>query len=301
MNPRIKKVVFAIIVIFLNSLMVKGQNYLNETSKWYVLAGDVWDNFYMQLRYDIIGDTLIDGQSYYKVRELQDLLRLEPHGTDTLSYDQNIISIKYLREESKKFYRWEEAGESLIIDFDLAVGDTIRDYPGFPDTVYSIDSIQLQNGYRYVYRTTHGNSIYEGIGSNEGFLYSPMGTVGEYYSILQCYTQDGVNYEIYTGEHYDVVDVKDCDNYSTTTATKETAQVPLTIYPNPVSDFIKVESPEIGNLSVEIMNLWGTPLIRQKFEAHQEIRLNTSFLTQGLYILVVHQSDRTYSKKFIKL
>jgi len=78
----------------------------------------------------------------------------------------------------------------------------------------------------------------------------------------------------------------------------------LSIYPNPIEDFVEInytEFPLETLQKVEIYNLNGQ-LLKSKMNETSEklIRVGTSDLTSGIYLLEIHFTEKTIVKKIIK-
>jgi len=152
--------------VFLNlGISANAQEYLTETSKWYVLSGDIFSNYYQASKLEIVGDTIIQENTYKKIQVNSSYLKLEPFSeSDTIEYDPAVVSLEFLREDSKKFYRWNNERDFLFMDFDLKIGDEVFgrfDY----EKIVSIDSIAVGQEYRKIFYTEGGGKIFEGIGS----------------------------------------------------------------------------------------------------------------------------------------
>ena len=73
------------------------------------------------------------------------------------------------------------------------------------------------------------------------------------------------------------------------------ADAEVAIYPNPSSDFIRVESKE--SVSVKLLDLNGRQL---QTKSGNQLELNIQSLKPGMYILQVSDGDRYDSHRIIK-
>ena len=74
----------------------------------------------------------------------------------------------------------------------------------------------------------------------------------------------------------------------------------ITIYPNPVSDFVMVQASEtINNAMLTVTDINGSELYRERFSGTQA-RVNTKVLASGCYILSVSVNDTIERHRFIK-
>lgn len=72
------------------------------------------------------------------------------------------------------------------------------------------------------------------------------------------------------------------------------------IYPNPVDDVIWIHSPIIGEKKVKIFNLKGQILIEQDFFNSDDLEINISNLSPGIYLSQINTSQGVLNQKFIK-
>jgi hypothetical protein len=75
----------------------------------------------------------------------------------------------------------------------------------------------------------------------------------------------------------------------------------LTIYPNPASDYIKINTGSnkfTGNVSVKLYDLNGKLLIDKVFDAaFNDIKLPISNVTSGTYFVIVNNNNYTATRK----
>ncbi|MGP8214038.1 MAG: hypothetical protein ACLQQ4_00605 [Bacteroidia bacterium] len=135
--------------------------------------------------YKLSGDTVINGIVYHKLYSVGGIYSSNASlcGVEgTVSHYSNFYGA--LREDSAKhIYLCCTTGlgakDSLLYDFNLKVGDTLKQYNSNATINYvsSIDSILIDGNYRKQFIIGGGyNSIIEGIGSMQG-LVEPMGPV----------------------------------------------------------------------------------------------------------------------------
>jgi len=77
----------------------------------------------------------------------------------------------------------------------------------------------------------------------------------------------------------------------------ETAQGNIKIYPNPVKDFVTIESGS-GIQQVQLLNITGQVVINQQTDG-KIITLNTSPLKSGVYFMKVTTDNGSYEKKIV--
>ena len=184
-----------------------------------------------------------------------------------------------------------------IYDFDLKVGDslTIRDYDGYAGK-YLLDSIQT----KFIYgknRTLQFTDIYvlvEGIGTAfhyDGKFYKFHFDQGELFIIADpTRTLKFIKFE-------DDIEKFAEDNCSACDALVNNLEVTqsssLSIYPNPVSDWLYINGVTGENFA--IYDQLGKLLVKQKFSEQNGI--DVSSLLPGVYVLLI---DDNMTTRFVK-
>lgn len=82
-----------------------------------------------------------------------------------------------------------------------------------------------------------------------------------------------------------------------------TQQLRFILYPNPVSDIVFIDIAETlkGNIKLAVTNIQGRELIQHTFaENETTLRLNTSILTAGSYLVRITAGDKTGQSLFVK-
>lgn len=144
----------------------------------------------------------------------------------------------FIREDGLKFYQWFPNGEELLYDFDLTTGDTIPlslINPVSGMVVDSIDTIWIANQARKKFYFSSGGPfgyMIEGLGSSFGFL-EPMGILLECSYTLECYAEQ------------DSVWFSPQGICSLIMTVPENHTEHITVFPNPVSDVLFVETDAI--------------------------------------------------------
>lgn len=73
----------------------------------------------------------------------------------------------------------------------------------------------------------------------------------------------------------------------------------LTVYPNPTSDFLRIESNGAGIAAIKIRSEMGYILKVPFTETDGNFILNTASLAAGIYILEIQQEARTTVHKVV--
>ncbi len=173
--------------------------------------------------------------------------------------------------------------EHLLYDFNMQIGDTIQGFlnpwTGFTDTVESIDSILIGNGYRKRWLTNSCYQIYfiEGIGSTFGVLEKSPGCITDAPSYsLTCFSQNGQTlYPSPTTSCEVILGVKSMpeNNFS------------ISVFPNPFhssTTFTIKGDPGIRNAELKIYNSFGKH-ISTKIIQGESATIDRKGWTGGIY------------------
>mgnify|MGYP006284491749 CR=1 FL=1 len=205
----------------------------------------------------------------------------------------------YLTEDTitrKVFYTDMYGGEEMLLyDFNLVAGDSF-----YYSWVIEVDSIQLLDGtYRKRIVFDDGyNSWIEGIGNSWGGLLWLEWDIKQNlpaYAILLCHYENDTL--LYFDDRYGTC------NYNYTQNNAETLEKSITpiIYPNPFSQKLSILLERVNGQRIDLIikTLDG----RQVFNAtlNSENSLDLSFLSKGIYLLVLTNRDFQYTTKIIKL
>jgi hypothetical protein len=209
---------------------------------------------------------------------------------DTVYAYGNIYSeaVGFIREDitTKKTYFLSKYSqdEILLYDFSLKMGDVfnINSFWGGAFTVTNIDSIVYMGQKRLTISLTDGYRSFdwiEGIGSKQGFLYTNY-----YNGTLLCLTS---NTELLfkNDAGYDDCIITIIDNLN-----DEPYQNEVKIYPNPASEYIRVEKDKtIG--SIKIVDLYGNVLAQYKPDQKSFV-ISLSGIDKGLYLVNIDSEIR---------
>ena len=194
--------------------------------------------------------------------------------------------------------------ERIIYDFSLEEGDTFKSLLCQSEVemiVDNIDQVSLFNGEqrkRFSFKNIPEVWI-EGIGSNYGVVHKYINYCGtDVSSKLLCY-EEGEDL-VYRDQFIDTCFVS---NVSTNQMINKES---VSIYPNPSSNFINVvfESSKNENfVAFQIYDIGGKLVMQNEnsLENINEINLNISNLTQGVYTIVINTNETNYYEKIIKL
>jgi hypothetical protein len=212
----------------------------------------------------------------------------------------------YMREDivsRKIYYRSIFDDEStLLYDFFLEEGETVKLYGnhGVNYTVLKTDSIEMFNGEfrkRWVFsgQFDYDNVIWiEGIGNTTIDLLNPGDLDGSTLRtiILCCYENEEL---VYMNEEFNTCQLD-------WVSVDEAIEPIVKVYPNPFNQKLSIsfENPVFGEKhEIMIKALDGRVVYKETLNS--DISLDLSFLSKGIYLLVLTNRDFQYTKKIIKL
>jgi hypothetical protein len=252
--------------------------------------GDQCANVYNVVDY-VVGDVTFDTITYKEIwrrGQYNEQWMALPMGGCNFESIYNVFQ-GYYRQEGSRIYKASSSGtsESLMIDYNVSIGDTIPGYIAYYRTVQRVDSILIGVDYhKILYADTNTNEVYiEGIANlaNYGF-----GTHGEFFlgngQILDgsqdfyCYAQNGVTlFESMPALCNFNVDIQDFRS-----------QVEVRMTPNPAKEHIVISFDLPQTVSIQVVNIHGK-IIRSTPDYNSNETLNVSGLNNGFYL--VHIMD----------
>ena len=275
-----KHITLLLLLSFLINHQLYSQKYIDKTSQWYEITGDYFDNSYLFINQRVEKDTILIGKEYYKMLSTYDYLFLDSFSFDTLSYEKGMHSTWYLREDDKKFYRFSNGKEYLMIDFNLKIGDSVGN--GYlPQQVVSIDSFMFKGQMRKKYKTSLNKYIYEGIAGSTGITTGVNWFPGESFGVMKCYYQVGesIDFEPICCALHAMTDTCLYIEPKTTAINEIYRGNDLNVFPNPATDVLHFGQP-LNN--VQIFNLLGYEVAKAK-QASSSISVQN--LPNGMYVL----------------
>ncbi|MBN2662016.1 MAG: T9SS type A sorting domain-containing protein [Bacteroidales bacterium] len=88
-------------------------------------------------------------------------------------------------------------------------------------------------------------------------------------------------------------------NFITVEAIDQVAEFGISVFPNPTSDFININSSEIENFDVQIVDANGRSIINQNVAGNQT-QIDFSNFANGIYILSINKNNQTQTFKLVK-
>lgn len=285
----------ALIIFYFTSMsmMAFSQDYIpliEDENSWNVLAAGIypfWDTVYSTESYKISGDTILNSVSYKKMYT----------SLEEITYNWNFYC--YMREDTtgKVWLKMTANDEEfLMYDFSIIAGDTVQ--VGKDDPVdLLVDSITTVtiNGidHQEYWFTCFNNEYYheywiEGIGSNQGIVWSGSAMiVGGFFRLL-CESKNEVLY--YMNPFY-----SSC--YVNTVGIDENVSNSIEIYPVPAKDILFIDNVKKFELiSIMIADLSGR--IVKVFNKNLSC-LDISSIPKGIYIFKVTYNGGEFVKKIL--
>lgn len=308
-----KKQIFVLTVFLLTLSVGQGQTNVYhsfpESAVWRVdyychntLQYVINANYYFQ--YSITGDTLINSNTYKKIYRsfvFEDNVYHDTPITPTPPPPSGYVGA--LRDDSisnKTFFIFANTNDdSLLYDYNLGVGDTLRGFITlYIDTfhikpiVSSIDSILINGQYRKRWNfDSIGYSplyIIEGIGASTGLIEQIYTYAIDFLDrFLICVKDDSTvlfvsNYNSSFGCNLIYAELNEINsNYS------------FNCYPNPFSSQMTLQTNNIlKNATLTIYNSFGQQVTQIKNISGQTLTLHRDNLSSGLYFLQLTQDNK---------
>ncbi|MFI5219373.1 MAG: T9SS type A sorting domain-containing protein [Bacteroidia bacterium] len=261
--------------------------------------------FYYQVALSYSGNTISAlGNIYKEVVQNGTLTTIPFSGNPTWNTINGPAGYAFRQDVAlKKVYAYDVAfqTESILIDFNLQVGDTLTSskiiwgtQPS-PFIINSVDSVLILGTYHRRYNfPSQGmyldTSIIEGIGCTSGLFGPPF--FFELGGHLICFSHFG--YQLYID---DTASTTPCGIVSVPEYANPES---LNIYADYSYQFLHVEIPDPAkNYSYLLMDITGKDISRGKLPAfHNIVDINT--LAHGVYFLKAYSSEQSFVRKFVK-
>jgi hypothetical protein len=282
-----KKIIFLLLFIYSTNVKAQYHPMLSPSPHWDVMhaMGTQICFYYSGEQYYIDGDTTLQGISYQvmKIHSVKSVLLnpwCGPYYVDTSS----AATYTFLREDSamQQIYRYSitDSSEHLLYDFSLQQGDTFVTSISGPALIDSTSTVVLANGsIRKILYLNEGNSYIESLGGANGPFDALLTGLG-FWDVLLCTTDNGTL--LWGGSCLPM------------TGVDENVPLRFQIYPDPASDFIKIEG-SFKNSTITIHDLQGRIQLSARINTNA---VDISHLQPGIYIYAVNDGNRSTSGKF---
>jgi hypothetical protein len=193
--------------------------------------------------------------------------------------------------------------EVLKYDFTLLVGNTTYFYGAGNLTVDSVASITLLNGQVRKYMRLRNSSLQkiewiDGIGDiYNGFLYQ-RGIEGEGSEYICTHDNSGLLYKRNN--------TLNCDSLTASIVSikENSAELELSIYPNPIQNVINIDLQNIihSELTIQVMDVFNQIIFSKNIlKGVVAESIDLSYLNNGMYIIRISNDSMKLVKKIIKL
>lgn len=284
----------AVLFLLINGLVSYEQtpNYFDNNPQWNCgeWNSDQWNPpnqpYNLEFTYYLNGDTLIFGNTFYRVFK-KGYKNLEI-SSEIYDEDFNVQTQYYIRQvgNSIRFYTPQINSDSLLVDYNYAVGDTVRGYifsQGYlNDTIQKIDSVLVGSTYRnrFYLDSITGPVVIEGIGqqldinSSFGEFLQPLipGIGFNYY--INCYGQNLVTLWASNGNEGDCY---------LNLAVENSETISINIVPNPAINHIKIDCAQSAISLVKIYTIQGELVI-----STTATTIDLDSLQTGVYVVNAH-------------
>ncbi len=202
----------------------------------------------------------------------------------------------------KVFFIYQsENADSLLFDYNLNIGDTVK---GILSPVYtyafvvSIDSVLINAQYHKRWNLDYCSAgvppyfyFIEGIGSNLGLIERFVCGAGVFSNLICVMDSTG---SIFTGGSSPY----GCQLITSTNSLRSEIET-IKIIPNPVNAESRVILPDKNISGIRIINSIGAVVLNISEKQISDFKIKAENYTPGVYILIAYSKNETYSIKFI--
>jgi len=282
-----------------------GNNPTWTGNKWWDDASQTCSNQF-QFAFYIDSTITLDSLEYHILRErgiFSQGIIMGGMGDCETNYNYNSVAA-YIRQEGRKIFRFIGGQDSLMIDYEVGVGDTMKGHVVGPGSIFkdlsvtAIDSVLINGEYRrrFYFDTVWGfdNAIViEGIGTfptenwSQGEFINPSLGIGiSAGENIYCYGQNDTTYWT-----YDSLFLWGCNYY--VTVPKAPDKIKFKIFPNPSQGKLKISfSPNLKVDIVQIQNTQGRQFLKEHISIDEFHEMDLSNLVPGVYLCNVYSNGR---------
>ena len=255
--------------------------------------------------YTITGDTIVNSNTYHKLH--QSCVYYQWSASGICEYPSvaagatAYISIGYagaIRQDTAQrkvfFLLPNSTTDTLLYDFSLTVGDTIRAYVLNYHVIDTIDSTLIGTQYRKTWRTPNYQGgpdwkIIEGIGSTLGLLnnyFPPNRKLPKLY----CFSQNNQTFYPYYSANSVCAEVTAIPKFKTQNPTFQ-------IYPNPAQNNFTIEFSNNDKQIINVYDINGKQVLSQTINGTTNI--DASNLNAGVYNISIINSHGVTNKRLV--
>lgn len=268
--------------------------FLNHDYTWteaYTCFGSQWTESH-RYTFDSVS-TLLNGRDYYELLE-----------SETFSGDNfEGTGIYITADDSNRVYSYIGNVERLMYNFNLMVGDTFETHNDYDCDIIvgEIDTITLENGEERLKWILYnsGDDYHPEFSFGYPFWIEGIGhQYGLFGNDYMCQIDGCGTYLLCMNYRDTLIYMSTLDScWVTISSTVDSHSGSIQIFPNPVSDVLKISDPDLLIENIHILDLYGTSLMDQ-----YQSEINIQHLPQGLYFLQIKlKNGHSISKTLIKI
>ncbi len=269
------------------------------------------------IKYFVNGDTSLNNTIYHKIyKDTSGQIKLAfLFRNDTLNQK---VKCRFVNENI----------EHLLFNFNVNIGDTLSDIvmgynnPNIQNNkliVKKIDSILINNQYHKrikllnIYSSDISNQPYyivwiDGFGNlSSGGILGSTGLLSYYPRFVTCFEQNAQYFssEPYDNQGYlfynDSISSSNSCNFNPLSLKNDVQELNITIYPNPVNNFVSIEFPELIEKEIRIYNADGQLIYYNRRNENKIVKIDFSNYDIGVYFITVIFNDYLLTKKILKI
>ena len=287
------------IVILICFFAVKAQQYekivLGSGFVWGIsVSGPDIPIYGSEYRYwSLEGDTTINGKAYNKLSFYERYVD-QLHGTDDI-YKTPYYGAVRQDTGQKKIYLIRNGAtiEELIHAFNKSVGDTldsIGTYLFFPRIVKNVRFDSFNSKYTLRILGLYGDELYDGIGSNHGFIEGFQEPIGWGYT-LDCFGRTG---------YWPYKDSIGCKDILLGVNNLTIKEMGIRSYPNPVTNTLYLENQSQTEATAILYNSLGQQTHQITLQGQSAGNINFAEYKSGLYLLRWQSRHEMHVEKILK-
>ncbi len=293
------KASICLLLLLLSGFVHSQVDYFANNPEWNQASSCFSDGCYdyQDFVYYINGDTIVNAQTYKKCyKRGQSNMATGPTGPPCGPFTTYDDLAHLVRQDGYQIYLWNGANDTLLYDFDIAIGDTFPVTYNVCDEYIVLDSIQTvmvagQQRNKYFFTettTTSWSSMTEGVGWPGGFFEPVCGSPGCGYQFA-CFRLNG-----------QLIEGTNCFFEA---SLNEVLDPQISISPNPISHDFSISFPShLTVTSLCLLDLNGkSTQLSFTHDNVEKVSGNLNPIGQGVYFFEVTFSDGQITrKKFIK-
>lgn len=295
---------FTVFILLISIYSHSQNNDLNPNSRWNCWDLDGASSCRATYNYNLYfnGDSIINGNQYFKLYKVgyKDYIVYPGGCIGPRQYYHYFYTL--VRYHQNKLYIKDNFSEQLFIDYNLQIGDSIKNVgftTGIPLKINRIDSVNINGNYlkRFFFQSTVNaldtGYVIEKIGSNHGFI-SEFTPWFESYKELICYSENNVT--LYTDPNSN----HNCELTLNINETNNESNI-FSLHPNPASNSfsIKINGNQSTPKNIIITNYLGEIILEEPYKEHN-FNFSISHLPNGIYFVLIETASGTSVKKIIK-